>query len=66
MRREILTPIPPGELEEIRRRSGAGVKLAFLEVVVKNKIPLNRLLIEGSKDEIKRFMESLMRARSGG
>ncbi|BAD86012.1 hypothetical protein, conserved [Thermococcus kodakarensis KOD1] len=66
MRRIIETPIPPEELEEIRRRSGTRVRLALLEVIVKNRIPLKRVAIEGEDEEIKRFMEFLMRARAGG
>ncbi|WP_054839591.1 TIGR04140 family protein [Thermococcus sp. JCM 11816] len=67
MRRIIETPIPPEELEEIRRRSGTRVRLALLEVIVKNRILLNRVLLEGEEGgEIKRFMEFLMRARAGG
>lgn len=66
MKRIIETPIPLEELEEIRRRSGTGVKLALLEVIVKNRIPLNRVAIEGENEEIKRFMEFLSRARAGG
>ncbi|MDK2915033.1 MAG: hypothetical protein PWQ79_1948 [Thermococcaceae archaeon] len=66
MKRIIETPIPLEELEEIRQRSGAGVKLVLIEVIVRNRIPLNRVAIEGKEEEIKRFMEFLMRARAGG
>lgn len=66
MKRIIETPIPLEELEEIRRRSGTGVRLALLEVIVKNRIPLNRVAIEGKEEDIKRFMEFLSRARAGG
>jgi len=66
MRREILTPISPTELEKIRERSGAEVKLTYLEKIERNGITLNRVLIEGSPDEIERFMEKLRLARAGG
>ncbi|AMQ18762.1 TIGR04140 family protein [Thermococcus peptonophilus] len=66
MKLEILTPIPLEELEELRRRSGAEVSLRLLEVTRRNRIPLNRVLIEGEEGEVKRFMGSLMRARAGG
>ncbi|MBP1911558.1 TIGR04140 family protein [Thermococcus stetteri] len=66
MRRIIETPIPLEELEEIRQRSEAEVNLVLLGVVMENRIPLNRVAIEGRDEEIKKFMESLMRARAGG
>ncbi|WP_367883273.1 TIGR04140 family protein [Thermococcus peptonophilus] len=60
--------MPLEELEELRRRSGAEVSLRLLEVTRRNRIPLNRVLIEGEEGgEVKRFMGgSLMRARAGG
>jgi len=66
MRREILTPIPPNELEEIQARSGAEVKLTFLGKIERNGVTLNRILIEGRPREIERFMEKLRLARAGG
>ena len=60
------TPIPTSELEEIRGKSGAEVKLTYLEKIERNGITLNRVLIEGSPDEIERFMERLRMARAGG
>ena len=66
MRRELLTPISPEELEEIRIKSGAEVRLSLLGRVERNGILLNRVLIEGSAEEITRFMEKLKLARAGG
>ncbi|WP_457742231.1 TIGR04140 family protein [Thermococcus sp.] len=66
MRRELLTPISPEELEEIRVKIGAEVRLNLLGRIEHNGILLNRILIEGSTEEIKRFMEKLRLARAGG
>ncbi|CAD5243160.1 TIGR04140 family protein [Thermococcus camini] len=64
--RIVETPIPLSELEEIREKSGAEVKLAFLGKIERNGITLNRVLVEGSPEEIERFMEKLRLARAGG
>ncbi|NJE47877.1 TIGR04140 family protein, partial [Thermococcus sp. GR7] len=61
MKRIIETPVSLEELEEIRRQSRAEVSLELLEVVMQNKIPLNRIVMEGEGGEIKKFMEFLMR-----
>ena len=66
MRRELLTPISPEELEEIKIKSSAEVRLSLLERIERNGILLNRVLIEGSAEEITRFMEKLKLARAGG
>ena len=66
MRRELLTPISPEELEEILVKSGAGIRLTLLGTIEKNGIVLNRVLVEGSTEEIERFMEKLRLARAGG
>ncbi len=65
-RRELLTPISPEELEEIRMKSGADVRLSLRERIERNGILLNRILIEGSTKETKRFMEKFRLARTGG
>lgn len=62
----IETAIPFEELEEIRAKSGAAVRLALLGRVERNLIPLNRILIEGPAEEVERFMEKLRLARAGG
>ncbi|AEK73270.1 hypothetical protein GQS_06860 [Thermococcus sp. 4557] len=62
----IETAISPEELEEIRRKSGAEVKLTVLGKIERNGIPLSRVLIEGNEREIERFMERLRLARAGG
>ncbi|WP_148883184.1 TIGR04140 family protein [Thermococcus aciditolerans] len=66
MRWEILTPIPPAELEEIMEKSGAEVKLTVLGKIERHGIPLSRVLIEGNEREIERFMRGLRLARAGG
>jgi len=60
------TPISLSELEEIREKSGAEVKLIYLGKIERNGISLSRVLIEGSPEEIERFMERLRPARAGG
>lgn len=62
----IETAVPFEELEEIRAKSGAGVKLVLLGRVERNRILLNRVLIDGPEREIQRFMEKLRLARAGG
>ncbi|WP_240910803.1 TIGR04140 family protein [Thermococcus sp. MAR1] len=64
--RIVETPIPLSELEEIREKSGAEVKLTYLGKIERNGITLNRVLVEGSPEEIERFMEKLRLARAGG
>ncbi|ASJ05557.1 TIGR04140 family protein [Thermococcus barossii] len=66
MRRELLTPIPLTELEELAKRARADVKLTLLGKSERNGIVLNRILIEGPEEEIERFMEKLRLARAGG
>ena len=62
----IETTVPFEELEEIRRKSGAEVKLTLLGTIERNGIVLNRVLVEGSTKEIERFMGKLKLARAGG
>ncbi|AJC71453.1 hypothetical protein X802_04175 [Thermococcus guaymasensis DSM 11113] len=62
----IETAVPFEELEEIRRKSGASVRLTFLKTLKRNGIVLNRVLLEGHPEEIERFMEKLRLARAGG
>ncbi|ACS32523.1 Conserved hypothetical protein [Thermococcus gammatolerans EJ3] len=62
----IETAIPFEELEEIRRKSGAEVKLTLLGTIERNGIVLNRVLVEGHPEEIERFMGKLKLARAGG
>ena len=60
------TAVPFDELEEIRAKSGAAVRLVLLGRVERNRIPLTKVLIEGPAEEIERFMEKLRLARAGG
>ncbi|QDA30476.1 TIGR04140 family protein [Thermococcus indicus] len=62
----IETVIPPEELEDIKRKSGAEVRLILLGKTERNGIPLSRVLIKGEQREIERFMEKLRLARAGG
>ena len=62
----IETAVPFEELEEIRRKSGAGVGLTLLGTIERNGIVLNRALVEGHPEEIERFMGKLRLARAGG
>jgi uncharacterized repeat protein (TIGR04140 family) len=66
MRRELLTPIPLPELEELTKRAGADVKLTLIGKSERNGIVLNKVLVEGPEEEIERFMEKLRLARAGG
>ncbi|WP_099209493.1 TIGR04140 family protein [Thermococcus henrietii] len=60
------TAVPFDELEEIRRKSGAGVSLTSLGTIERSGIVLNRVLVEGPPAEIERFMEKLRLTRAGG
>ncbi|NPA48105.1 MAG: TIGR04140 family protein [Thermococci archaeon] len=62
----IETAVPFEELEEIKRKSGAKVKLALLGNFERNGIVLNRVLVEGPPEEIEQFRERLKLARAGG
>ncbi|NJE61800.1 TIGR04140 family protein [Thermococcus sp. 21S7] len=62
----IETAVPFEELEEIRGKSGASVRLTLLETLERNGIVLNRVLVEGPLEEVERFMEKLRLARAGG
>ncbi|WP_297062884.1 TIGR04140 family protein [Thermococcus sp.] len=64
--RVIETPISIEELEELKKRSKAKVELVLLGKTERNGITLNRTLIEGTPEEIERFMERLRLARAGG
>ena len=61
----IETVVPFEELEEIRRKSGAEVKLTFLKTLKRNGIPLNRVLVEGLQRKSSASWESPL-ARAGG
>ena len=62
----IETAVPFDELKEIGRKSGANVQLTLLGTTKRNWIVLNRVLVEGSPEEIERFMEKLRLARASG
>ncbi|WP_297093018.1 TIGR04140 family protein [Thermococcus sp.] len=66
MRLQITTAIPPGELGEILRKSGARVSISVEETEEFHGMPRWSVLIEGVEDEIQRFMETLRLARAGG
>ena len=66
MRRELLTPIPPHELEELTKRVRAEVKLTLLGKGGRDGIALNRVLIEGPEEDVGCFIEKLRLARAGG
>ncbi|GAB6100846.1 hypothetical protein JCM16138_00690 [Thermococcus atlanticus] len=54
------------ELRDIKRMSGADIRLTLLKKVERNGILLNVVLIEGKAGEVERFMEKLRLARAGG
>ncbi|NJE04662.1 TIGR04140 family protein [Thermococcus sp. M36] len=66
MRRELITAIPPAEIGAILEKSGAEVKIEIGEAEPFHGMPRYRLTIEGTEEEIERFMETLRLARAGG
>ncbi len=62
----IETAVPFDELEKLKAKSGAKIRLVLLREFERNGIRLYRVLVEGSKEEIERFMERLRLARAGG
>ncbi len=62
----IETAVPFDELEELRAKSGAKVRLVLLSKVERKGIRLYRVSVEGSEEEIELFMEKLRLARAGG
>ncbi|WP_456394742.1 TIGR04140 family protein [Thermococcus sp.] len=64
--RTIETAVSFEELRDIKRMSGADIRLTLLKKVERNGILLNVVLIEGKAGEVERFMEKLRLARAGG
>jgi len=66
MRLQITTAIPPHELEEILKKSGAGVSITVKDAEPFHGMPRWNVTVEGTEDEVERFMETLRLARAGG
>jgi uncharacterized repeat protein (TIGR04140 family) len=66
MRRELTTAIPPEEIEAIVKEKGLKVKLKFEDAEPFHGMPRYRVVIEGDKEEVDRFVRRLMLARAGG
>lgn len=66
MKRTIITPIPPEELEIILRKSNAEVKLEIKETKPFYGMPRYEVEISGNGEEIEKFMRTLRLARAGG
>ncbi len=66
MRLEVITAIPPEEIREIARKSGAEVNLEFGNAEPFHGMPRYRVVVEGREEDIRKFMEKLRLARAGG
>ncbi|NJE42001.1 TIGR04140 family protein [Thermococcus sp. GR6] len=66
MRKELITAIPPDEIELILKKSGAEVELIISEAKPFHGMPRYRVLLEGADEEIEKFMDVLRLARAGG
>lgn len=66
MKRSITTAIPPGELFEIIKKSEADIMVRIERGEEFYGMPRWNVVIEGSEDEIEKFMNFLRRARAGG
>ncbi len=64
--RLLITPIPPEEVEEILKKSRARVIIKIEKAEPFHGMPRWKLTVEGNKEEIRKFMESLRRSRAGG
>ncbi|MFA4646011.1 TIGR04140 family protein [Pyrococcus kukulkanii] len=65
MGRIIETVLSIEELEEIKDKVGANVEIV-LAGRREGKIPLNVVLIKGSSEEVRKFLDRLKLARAGG
>lgn len=66
MRKELITAIPPDEIELILKKSGAKVELVISEAESFHGMPRYRVLLKGTDEEIEKFMDVLRLARAGG
>ena len=66
MRKKLITAIPPDEILKIKEISKARVEIKILEAEAYFGMPRWRIVIDGSDEEVEKFMGVLMRSRAGG
>jgi len=66
MRKKLITAIPPDEILKIKEISKARVEIRIREVEVYFGMSRWRIVIDGSDEEVEKFMGVLMRSRVGG
>ncbi|MCD6559855.1 TIGR04140 family protein [Thermococci archaeon] len=66
MKKSITTAVPPEELLEIIKKSKANIRIRIEHGEKFHGMPRWNVLIEGSEDEVEKFMDSLRKARAGG
>lgn len=66
MRKKLITAIPPDEILKIKEISKARVEIRIREVEVYFGMSRWRIVIDGSDEEVEKFMGVLMRSRAGG
>ncbi|RLF82295.1 TIGR04140 family protein [Thermococci archaeon] len=66
MRKKLMTVIPPDEILKIKEISKARVEIRIREAEVYFGMPRWRIVIDGSDEEVEKFMGVLMRSRAGG
>ncbi|AIF70106.1 hypothetical protein PAP_08625 [Palaeococcus pacificus DY20341] len=66
MIKEILTAIPPNELMEILKKANVNLNALIEESEPFHGMPRWKVTLEGSEEEIEKFMEVLRLARAGG
>jgi len=66
MIKKVITALPPEEILRIKESSKARVKLEIREAEPYFTIPRWEVVIEGTEEEVEKFMNVLMRSRAGG
>ncbi|ACS89538.1 MULTISPECIES: TIGR04140 family protein [Thermococcus] len=66
MRKKLITAIPPDEVLKIKEISKAKVEIKIREVGLYFGMPRWMVVIDGSDEEVEKFMGVLMRSRAGG
>ncbi|KUK18313.1 TIGR04140 family protein [Thermococcus sibiricus] len=66
MRKKLITAIPPDEVLKIKEISKAKVEIKIREVGLHFGMPRWMVVIDGSDEEVEKFMGVLMRSRAGG
>ncbi|WP_175059011.1 TIGR04140 family protein [Thermococcus sp. 2319x1] len=66
MRRKLITAIPPDEILKIKEISRAKVEIKIREAEAYFGMPRWEIIIDGSNEEIEKFMNVLMKSRAGG